>query len=288
MIQVGPGAKMQGDLSVVLEALLKIIQNNNEQQSTSFELQAKAAEGQSKAIIDSAKEQADATRLAGQGEWVGAVTGGATTIGGQGAAMKLQNSVGEMKGQLEGIDALRGKLATNVSPSIVEGKQGPAPTSTAPEGHAKTFLEGNARESAAVFSKGTATPEEYDQRLQDIAAQSQGDPAQALKKADQLHDEIKTQRDHKSREADRVSTSTQAIGQSLNGLLRGMLTANSAEYQEKQGEQEAIKMIYALLVEFAKGIKDTTTSQIQTSQQQMASALQLLDASVYQASHQRA
>jgi hypothetical protein len=285
--QAGPGSQISGDVSIILEALLKVIQNNNEQQGKSYEVKCEATHAESDAIIQSAKDQGDSMYTQGMFRMTGAITSGVTTVGGlaSGAVFK-QPEINELNEQMEGVNNFSNKLTT-VSPKIVELDTKGNTVSSPSSKDAEMFLNGKIEESGQLFSRGKMTEDEFNDKLDTLAGESAADKSKAQERAKDLHEELKVRRDNHQRKLDQTIQSSASMGQMSQGLLGGIGQMNASSSTAAQGEQDAIKMFMQLMVDFAKGIDQATQSNINAATQQQAQVLQNMDASVFQANASR-
>jgi hypothetical protein len=286
IVQAGPGSQISGDVSLILEALLKIINNNNEQQGKSFEMKLTATNSESDAIIQSAKDQGDSMYTQGMFSMTGAITSGVMMAGMQGKAMYEQSGVNSLNEQIEGVNSFSGKLTT-VSPRAVSAAVTEDAVSTPMTPDTHKFLNGTTKESGGVFNKGELSQADYERKLDTLATEAQANQPQAQKRAEDLHAELKVRRDVQQNKVQQASQSASSLSQGTSGLLTGIGSMSASSSTAAQGQQEAIKMCMNLMIEFAKGIEQTTSSNISAATQQQSQVLQNMDAVVYQANASR-
>ncbi len=259
-IIAGPGSIIEASKEQFDSAMLKMIMNQDKQQQDSIKEMTVEASKQTEATIQSFDDQASALKTQGTFAIAGAATSFGMAAGMYGLSVYQSRGVNNIDEQIENITDYRARV-TNTEPETAE---------IVPGAKTDSQLKIKLEEEAAVM-KGQGKPSAFQEKASSrLVVKAQDNRELSLKHADELREQALVNRKTASDKVQNSQTTAGQVVQPLNNTLDGVGKMLSAEDTKSQGEQEALKTIFGMLVESWKANRDTSSSVIQTVQQMLS------------------
>lgn len=279
----GPGAKMAGARSIIMQNMLRLAMNQYSMQQEQTNFQTSAAGSEVKTIRQSYDLQGDQIEKQALGEIMGSVA----SIAGLGAGLAqgayASRQATKCQNALKNTQAFR--LAANPGGSQVQVQPAGSPPEPISGDNCRKFfskrnsdLEQDSQTFLTQLNNGQT-------RIGDLKSKSLGlnqADSQALEgDINRLTQKIESDLEGYKLLSQNTMQNSIQYSQVLNSLTKGICDSTAAELKREDGEQVALQTLYRFAADIARQCRDMSTKGCDSALQQVQNIFQTLENSIY-------